>query len=96
MLQSHIGWDFSMPTPRGGRRHAQEIGDLLNALRNCRDIYAEKGCTECPKASQPDPKAVEDLKKLIVLFGVGGALATAPELAPLLPLVPKLAPQFVH
>jgi RHS repeat-associated protein len=42
MLMSHIGWDYSMPAPRGGNRHAQEIQELFNALKKCEDQYQKR------------------------------------------------------
>jgi hypothetical protein len=55
MLYSHIGWDFIMPDPRGGLRHAKEISDPFNALAN-REKLKERNCNDvdCPK-KQPNP-----------------------------------------
>jgi RHS repeat-associated protein len=51
----------------------------------------------CPKAHpsevRSNPHALEQLKDLAIIFGIGGALTVQPEL---LPLVPALAPKFAH
>jgi RHS repeat-associated protein len=35
MIKSHQGWDFNLPKPRGGNRHAKEIAELWTALGKC-------------------------------------------------------------
>jgi len=47
MIGSHEGWDRTMPSPRGGGRHAQEIGQLYAQFAECQAIYAEK----CPDSN---------------------------------------------
>jgi RHS repeat-associated protein len=49
MIASHEGWDRTMPRPRGGNRHSQEIADRYVELAQCTALYAEKKCNDCEK-----------------------------------------------
>jgi RHS repeat-associated protein len=46
MIASHTGWDRTMPPPRGGRRHADEIADLWRAYAKCQALHAAKNCQD--------------------------------------------------
>ena len=46
MIASHTGWDMIMPPPRGGGRHADEIGQFWKQWADCQAIREEK-CTSC-------------------------------------------------
>jgi RHS repeat-associated protein len=46
MIASHTGWDRTMPPPRGGGRHADEIADLWRAYARCQAIHAAKNCQD--------------------------------------------------
>jgi RHS repeat-associated protein len=46
MIASHTGWDQTMPPPRGGGRHADEIADLWRAYARCQAIHAGKNCED--------------------------------------------------
>jgi uncharacterized protein RhaS with RHS repeats len=54
MINSHQGWDWNNPPPRGGNRHAQEIADLWRAYARCFSIYFAKCTGNCP-FSGPSP-----------------------------------------
>ncbi|MGR4877799.1 RHS repeat domain-containing protein [Pseudoxanthomonas sp. LARHCG66] len=54
MITSHEGWDRANPAPRGGNRHAEEIGQLWTGYANCEEIYRSKNCDNCPTPS-PGP-----------------------------------------
>jgi RHS repeat-associated protein len=51
MINSHQGWDWNNPPPRGGNRHAVEIAELWNAYARCQDFYKRKNCDggDCEK-----------------------------------------------
>lgn len=67
MINSHQGWDWNNPSPRGGGRHAGEIADLWRAYAKCQALQHQK-CENCPPEKQsnadsspapepsPDPK----------------------------------------
>jgi RHS repeat-associated protein len=38
-ISSHQGWDWTMPSPRGGARHVAEIANYWRALARCFNIY---------------------------------------------------------
>ncbi|MCS7016531.1 MAG: RHS repeat-associated core domain-containing protein [Gemmatales bacterium] len=48
MIGSHLGWEMSMPWPRGGGRHTKEIVDLWNALMKCMTLSELKQCNKPP------------------------------------------------
>jgi hypothetical protein len=77
MINSHQGWDWNNPAPRGGNRHSIEIGDLWRAFANCQNIFKNKGCGNCKSngtfggwvrdlfpRSQPNSNSSDDLGSL--------------------------------
>lgn len=50
MINSHQGWDWKNPPPRGGGRHATEIGDLWNAYARCQSLHSKKECDKPERA----------------------------------------------
>ncbi len=44
MIKSHQGWDWHVPPPRGGGRHAKEIAELWRAYAKCQNLYMRKKC----------------------------------------------------
>jgi RHS repeat-associated protein len=56
-IDSHTGWDRTMPRPRGGNRHADEIAQLWTQYAECQELY-EKKCKDCDKKEGPGPDFV--------------------------------------
>jgi RHS repeat-associated protein len=54
MINSHTGWDQKMPRPRGGNKHADDIGALWTQLAECQQLAAEK-CKGCQPKWKPVP-----------------------------------------
>jgi RHS repeat-associated protein len=53
MIISHTGWDWTMSSPRGGGRHAIEIGQLWSQYAECANQYAKKcGTKQCKEATK--------------------------------------------
>jgi RHS repeat-associated protein len=78
MINSHQGWDRTMPRPRGGNRHAPEIADLWRAYAKCQQIYSDKQCDCEPKGSYQTSPATQDSSAtaaaaliiiIIIIFG---------------------------
>ncbi|EFL4495571.1 hypothetical protein ABU05_002452 [Escherichia fergusonii] len=46
-INSHQGWDWHMPAPRGGGRHATETAELWRSYAKCQSLYDKK----CKKKS---------------------------------------------
>jgi RHS repeat-associated protein len=86
MINSHQGWDWHNPPPRGGGRHATEIGELWRAYARCQEIYAQKKCKDdggggmtCGENCQKTLVAIRDaVTGAIVILSVCIAAATAP------------------
>jgi RHS repeat-associated protein len=57
MINSHTGWDRHVPPPRGGNRHAVEIGEVWAAWANCQAIY-ERNCNKPAPPFMPIPVPV--------------------------------------
>ncbi|MDB0568783.1 RHS repeat-associated core domain-containing protein [Ralstonia solanacearum] len=54
MIDSHQGWDWNNPRPRGGNRHATEIAELWLAYGRCQAIRNRKCKDDC---SSPDDES---------------------------------------
>jgi len=55
MIDSHTGWDRTMPRPRGGNRHSQEIEQLWKQYARCQELEPEackeEKCDVCKKVA---------------------------------------------
>jgi RHS repeat-associated protein len=55
MIDSHAGWDRTMPRPRGGNRHSQEIEQLWKQYARCQELEPEackeNKCDACKKVA---------------------------------------------
>jgi len=79
MIRSHEGWDRHNPSPRGGSRHAGEIGQMWNGWARCMKIYQDKKCDsdpgggglscdqDCKKSWQPVIDAVSGTVTLMLI-----------------------------
>jgi len=67
MIKSHQGWDWSVPSPRGGGRHAEEIAGLWGAFAKCQALYARNNCSN-KKPPSPEPTNVP------IKVGVGATI----------------------
>ncbi|MEA2695148.1 MAG: type secretion system secreted protein VgrG, partial [Acidobacteriota bacterium] len=65
MINSHTGWDRSVPRPRGGNRHATEIAQLWVQKAKCEAMYAQK-CNVLK-----DCKACKEVQGILVKAGAG-------------------------
>jgi len=74
MITTHQNWDWAVPKPRGGNRHAEEISNFWRAFANCQAIY-EKKCTgtECVKSTTPSVSS-ETAKKAASAVAYGTIL----------------------
>lgn len=48
MISTHMIWDFTMPAPRGGNRHTEDIANLWRAYSNCQSLFLSKNCGNNP------------------------------------------------
>jgi RHS repeat-associated protein len=72
MIDSHQGWDWHNPPPRGGGAHAEDIDNLWRAYARCQSLYEEKCRQACPT---PD---VQSIAAGIGALGLGIACALNP------------------
>jgi hypothetical protein len=79
-------WDWLNPPPRGGGRHAKEIGDLWRAYANCQALHKVK-CEGCLPESEGYP---------VYVPLTPGAPVPAPAPVPIRPAFPPIrVPLFV-
>jgi RHS repeat-associated protein len=90
------GWDkvLSCQVPRAWSFLRAKQGLILwGYIEGLPDCRCKPGAPpECHKVNQPDPKAVDDLKKFMVVVGIGTGVALAPEMEPLLVPETSLVP----
>jgi RHS repeat-associated protein len=100
-IKSHSGWDWHVPKPRGGGRHAEEIANFWRAFARCQEIYLSKCMNQkCPEVLRLEEESARQMEKFwkVILFGlpaipIGYALpALAPAIPELVPVIPKLGP----
>ena len=74
MITTHQAWDWGMPKPRGGNRHAEEIANFWRAFAKCQALY-EKKCTnkECDK-NKTSSVSPETAKKVVTGVAYGTIL----------------------
>jgi len=63
MIESHEGWDKSMPPPRGGDRHTEEIKQLYKQYANCLKLLKK-----CKPRKPYDPPVQDDTGNIMVLI----------------------------
>ncbi|MBZ5629406.1 MAG: hypothetical protein LAO06_11140 [Acidobacteriia bacterium] len=103
LISGHIGFDLRPSYT--GQPHTLEIDEFWNGLQRCLRYYQRK-CgkdrNECQKVPQGNSQAAAELPKSLVLgISIGIAAGLAPEtggvsLAPLIPIIQKLAPAAAH
>lgn len=86
MISSHQGWDWHMPSPRGGGRHSMEIAELWRAYARCQSLFSKncgdnslsckENCKETLKESSSATQSNSQLSWGKVLV-VGGATILA-------------------
>jgi RHS repeat-associated protein len=56
MIETHSKWDWQVPRPRGGNRHAKDIADLWVQYAKCQKFWLDKcECTSEGPSSIPFP-----------------------------------------
>ena len=100
-ISSHQGWDWTMPSPRGGARHVDEIANYWRALARCFNIY-EKKCKDknknCDKDEgfpEPQPQPTPQPGTNFVPIPIDPIIPVMPEIPmpePIFPLEPIFAP----
>lgn len=54
MIDSHEIWDRTVPAPRGGGRHKEDLEQLWKQWAECQNLF-EKKCKICPPAPSNGP-----------------------------------------
>jgi len=99
-IKSHSGWDWHVPAPRGGWRHAEEIANYWRAWANCQSIYLSKCAKQkCPEELRLEEEAARRMESFwkTILYGlpaipIGYSLPVlAPVLGPILTENPAFA-----
>jgi len=70
MINSHQGWDWHNPPPRGGGRHSQEIAELWKAYAKCQSLYISKKCDQ-----EQQEQDCKDCAKRVVPVVIGTGVA---------------------
>jgi uncharacterized protein RhaS with RHS repeats len=66
MIASHTGWDRTMPSPRGGNRHATDIAQLWTQYAECYDLSLEK-CKDCDQRPVLNPDTARKTGTWVVI-----------------------------
>jgi len=69
MINSHQGWDWNMPSPRGGNRHTEEISNLWRAYAKCQSLFDVKCKQKNPQIGCPESSKVKETAKDVAKVG---------------------------